>query len=238
MRRLPSAAGDNDGDDHRDQGNHLPPALARACGAAPACAGAAREGIRHLADAQLERAGCAGARAGPRPGRGGPAARPAPAGDRREPAAPVCRDAGGAVAGRDPGAAVPGRRGGRVRLPGQQRGDRLCRGRGPGAGRQAAGDPPAVPATGADLVRRPARPAQVRGAGPGLAGSTARGGPPACRRASGPRGRADRRRAGRRRGGAVLHLGHDGAAEGRDAHPPLADRPRPRRHALRQAEPR
>ena len=91
-------------------------------------AGAAREGLRHLADARpgaswraLVRALACGLAAA------GPAARRAPGRRRREPAAPVRGDAGGAVARRDAGAAVPGRGGRRVRVPDRQRRGRASR---------------------------------------------------------------------------------------------------------------
>ena len=81
------------------------------------------------------------------------------------------RHAGGAVAGAAP-FPVPGCGRRRVRLPHQQRRSALRAGGGPGAGRQAAGDPRPVPATGRDLLRRSARPAQVHRAGPRLARRT------------------------------------------------------------------
>ena len=116
-----------------------------------------------------------------RPRRSGPGARPAPGRHRREPAAPLRGDAGGAVARRDPGAALPGRRRGRVRrsrsrnadvafaiVEDQEQVDKLLEVR------------DRCPQLDADLVRRPARPAQLPRAGPGVA-----------------------RRAGRRRAGAL-----------------------------------
>ena len=129
-------------------------------------AGVAREGLRHLADAQLERARGAGPGDGLRPRRGRPAARPAPGGDRREPAPALRGDAGDAGARRDSGAALPGRRRDRVRVS-----DRQCRGglrdrRGPGAGRQDDRGARLVPADRAHLVRRPARTAPLPRAGP------------------------------------------------------------------------
>jgi hypothetical protein len=148
--------------------------------AAPAGAGAAREGIRHLADHHL--------------GRAGELVRRWPAAWRR----PACSAAttwwwwartGRACTPR----CWPRSRWARCRCrctrtprpPSTSSRSTTPRcashRRGPGAGRQAAGAARAVPAARAHLVRRPARPAQLRRARPGRAG------------------RADRRRPGLRR---------------------------------------
>ena len=90
--------------------------------------------------------------------RAGSAARQPHRAHQRQPPAPVRDDGGGAMPRRDPGATVPGR---------GRHGDGLSRSRtreiafalrrGPGAGRQAARDPAAVPDAQAHLLRRPAR---------------------------------------------------------------------------------
>ncbi len=104
---------------------------------------------------------------GPRPcvrtRRAGLQARHASGDHRRQPAAPVLVDDGRAGAGRRSRADVPGRARGRHRVRAEQRGDRLRAGRGPGTGRQAAGGASRrSPSLAPHLLRRPARPAQLR----------------------------------------------------------------------------
>jgi len=214
--------------------DHLSPTVARPCPGPARGGGPAREGIRHLADHQLVAAGHAGAPAGLRPGPGRPAAWPACGGGGRQPAAAVRQHAGGAGAGRGADPAVPGRGQHRVRVPAAERRGGVCGGREPGAGRQAAGDPRAMPAAGAHLVRRPAWPAQVRRTRPGRTGRADRGRrrpPPARPRFLRRPGGADPA-AGR--GGDVLHQRHHRQPQGRGAHPLQPAGPRRRRPGLRR----
>ena len=168
----------------------------------------------------------AGAPARVRPGRGRPEARRAPRGDRREPPAPVRVDAGGAVAGRDPGAALPGRGGAEFVFPihnaeiafaiveDQEQVDKLLE------------------------IRRSAR--SSRASGTTIRAACATTASRACARSTAllDAGRAcDASHPGffdaeiakasaRRRGGDVLHLGHDRQRQGRGAHASHPDRPR------------
>ena len=103
-------------------------------------------------------------------------------------------------------------------------------GRGPGAGRQDARTARVLPAAGTHLVRRPARPAQLRRAGAGVAGCAGRG---RARATNGQHPRffdaAGRAGPAGRRGRDVLHLGHHRQPQGRGAHALHAARPRPGR---------
>ena len=119
--------------------------------------------------------------------------------------------------GRRPGADVPGCRRGRDGVRVRQRRDPLRHGRGPGAGGQGARDPREGPAHQAHLLRRSARTAALRPAGPRLVrpAPVARAGLPQGTSRRG--GRRDRAGQGERRRRDVLHLGHDGQPEGRGA---------------------
>ena len=97
-----------------------------------------------------------GARARLRPGGARLQARDESRHHRRQPPAPLLGDGRGAVAGRRPGAALPGRGGRGDGLRAQRRRHPLRRRRGPGAGRQAAGDPgplPAISSTSSSTTR-------------------------------------------------------------------------------------
>ena len=96
----------------------------------------------------------------------------------RQPAASLCRDVRGALAGRRRGAALSGCDGRRDGVSGSERGNHPRLRREPGAGRQAARDPAAVPDGSLHRLRqgpghaplRPARACQLRralAAGPG-----------------------------------------------------------------------
>jgi len=214
----------------------VPPSVAGPRQGAPDRARAAREGVRHLADHHLVRPGAAGAPPGLRAGACRREARRPPRGGGRQPAAPVRVDAGRPGAGGRAGAAVPGRGVHRIRVPDQQRRGRLRDRRRPGAGRQAAGTACAVSDAEAHLVRRPARPAQLRRAGPRQPGR-AGGRRPVARHVQ----RAPVRRRGgalpaRRRGRDVLHQRHHRQPEGRGAHARHAAGPRDGRPAFRPSD--
>ena len=155
----------------------FPRLMLAARGAAPPAAGPAREGIRHLADA---RPGRELAHAG---ARSWPAAWPRPGlqrgdhlvvvGDNRPRlyATMLAAQALGAV----PVPLYQDAVAAEFVFPINNAEVALRDRRGPGAGRQAARDARAVPAARAHLVRRPARPAQLRRAGPGVARRADRG---------------------------------------------------------------
>ncbi len=186
--------------------------------------GHAREGSRHLAGVDVARVPRSRARPRARAGRAGLQARRQALGHRRQPPAALRRADGRAVPGRRVGARVPGldRQGAGLRL--EPRRGVGHRGRGPGAGGQ---DPrPQGRAPGASLghLRRPARHARVQARVAQV-----------LRRPRGARTRArdeGRRglRSGDRAGHAgrrrlhLLHVGHDGNAEGRDDQPRQRDR--------------
>ena len=116
-------------------------------------------------------------------------------------------------------------------FPIQQRRHHARAGGRPGAGRQAAGDPAAMPGAGAHLLRRAARPAQLRAAAAHELRQAGRARPRILPPRPGiPR---DRDRQGRRvrHRGDVLHLRHHRQPEGRGAHACCADRPGARRRA-------
>ena len=95
-----------------------------------------------------------------------------------------------------------------------------------------------MPAAREDLVRRPARPAQIRRARPRFARRADRNRPGARRQVPARVHRAGRAHPARRCGGDVLHLGHHRQPEGRRPYPLHADQPRPRRRELRSADER
>ena len=204
----------------------------------PARAGAAREGIRHLADAELGASwprSCAISPAASRQAGLPRGEHVVVVGDNR-PRLYASMLAAQTLGG-DSGAAVPGRRGGRVRVPARQRRGRAsrssrtrsrstscsrCAPQCPRLGRIWYDDP-----RGLRNYEEPGLASLDALVGRGLAFDAH-----AARACSRPRSRSG---AARRRGGDVLHLGHHRQPEGRRAHPRHADRPRGRRRALRQA---
>ena len=136
------------------------PAAPRDRAAGPS--GNSGKGLGHLADLDVATGRGRGARARLRTRGAGIPARNAPRNHWRQPAAPVLVDARGAGTGRRSGADVPGRAGGRIRLRSERRRDRVRDRRGPGTGRQDARGAPAGALALAHLLRRPARPAQLR----------------------------------------------------------------------------
>ncbi len=123
-----------------------------------------------------------------------------------------------------------------MRVPDQQRRGAFRGGGRPGAGRQDARNPRPLPATGAHLLRRSARPSQLRPAGPGRIGRADRRRPGLCQDPPSAVRRAGGDGPARRRGRHVLHLGHHRQPQGRGAHPQHADRPRGRGRPVRQAD--
>ena len=123
-----------------------------------------------------------------------------------------------------------------MRVPDQQRRCALRGGGRPGAGRQDARNPRPLPAALAHLLRRSARPAQLRPARPGRAGRTDRRGSGVCEDPHPAVHRTGGDGAARRRGCDVLHLRHHRQPQGRGAHPQHADRPRRRGRPVRQAD--
>ena len=176
--------------------------------------GDAREGPRHLADVDLAPGRGRGARARLRARRAGIRARHAPRDHRRQPAAAVLVDARRAGARRRPGADVPGRARRGLRLRAERRRDRVRDRRGPGAGRQDARGEAAGAHAAPHLLRRPARPAQLRGRHELRARCRRSAASSIARTPASSTPRSRKGRAGRRLGHA-LHVGHDRQAEGR-----------------------
>ncbi len=175
--------------------------------------GHAREGPGHLADLDVAPGRRRGPRVGLRARGAGVRSRHAPRDHRRQPSTPVLVDARGAGGRRHRRADVPGRARRRLRVRPQRRRDRVRDRRGPGAGRQDARGEGGRADARAHLLRRPARPAQLRGRDElrAPAGDRPRVRPRESRLVR----RAGRARATRRRVRHALHVRHDGKAEGR-----------------------
>ena len=151
---------------------------------------------------------------------------------RRQPTAPLLVDLLGADAGRRPGADLPGSQRGGNGLHHRPRGHRPRHRRGPGAGRQAAGDPrPPWPPADNRLQGR-ARPDRNRRVRPDLPGRAA----PVRRGPARDVGLRDRGRPGRRPLRPALHIRHHRRAQRRDAEPCQCHRRRTGRHKLRRAD--
>ncbi len=149
-----------------DSCRYLSEAAAEARARARRSPGAAREGSWRLADLDLVAGGRRGAQARCRTACARFRARSASGDHRREPPAVVLHDDGGPGPRRCPGPDVSGRGRGRDGLRVPQRRNRLRDRRGPGAGRQAARDPPRASGARAHLLRRSARPAALHAGRP------------------------------------------------------------------------